>query len=211
MADVGWGLVVPVKRLALAKSRLGAYGERARQDLALAFALDVVRAALACPAVVDLLVVTDDETAAAVLADLGARISPDSPAAGLNPALAHGATLMRLGAAEGVAALSADLPSLRPADLARALAEVPARRRAFVADAAGLGTTLLAAAPGVDLSPAYGHGSRAGHRESGATELTGSASLRLDVDTPDDLRAALRLGVGPATAAVAAALPPGVD
>ncbi|EDY65934.2 predicted protein, partial [Streptomyces pristinaespiralis ATCC 25486] len=83
-----WSLVVPLKPLALAKSRLaGAADDRLRPRLALAFAQDTVAAALACPAVRDVAVVTDDPAAAAGLTALGARIVPDSPAAGLNAAL----------------------------------------------------------------------------------------------------------------------------
>jgi 2-phospho-L-lactate guanylyltransferase len=79
---------------------------------------------------------------------------------------------------------------------------VPVGGRGFVADVTGSGTTLLAAAPGVALAPAYGPGSRQVHLRSGAVELPGAAGLRLDVDTPDDLAQALLLGVGVATAAV---------
>ena len=197
---------MPVKRLALAKTRLASYGDAARQDLALAFATDVVTAALACDEVAEVLVVTDDERAAGVLERAGARIVADSPDAGLNPALAHGAELLRADGDRGVATISADLPALRPAELAAALAAVPRGGRAFVADAEGTGTTLLAAGPGVDLAPSYGAASRTGHRESGAVELPGGPGLRLDVDTPADLARALALGVGAATAAVAARL-----
>jgi 2-phospho-L-lactate guanylyltransferase len=72
-----------------------------------------------------------------------------------------------------------------------------------VVDSAGTGTTLLAAAPGIALAPEYGLSSRATHLRSGAVELPGAPGLRLDVDTPDDLAEALRLGVGEATATVA--------
>lgn len=198
--------MVPVKRLALAKTRLQSYGDAVRQDLALAFAIDVVAAGLACEVVAQVLVVTDDARAAAALAAVGARVVADSPDAGLNPALTHGAQLLRADRDLGVATVSADLPAVRPADLAAALNAVPAGARAFVSDAAGTGTTLLAAPPGVALAPAYGSASRAGHLASGAVELAGAPGLRLDVDTPQDLREALALGVGAATAAVAAGL-----
>lgn len=200
-----WGLVVPVKRLALAKTRLSSYGDAMRQDLALAFALDVVTAALAARSVAEVLVVTDDSRAAAALAATGARVVADGPDAGLNPALEHGVELLTAGL--GAATLSADLPALRPSDLDAALAAVPAGGRGFVVDTAGTGTTLLAAAPGLALAPAYGPGSREVHQASGAVELPGAAGLRLDVDTPDDLAAALLLGVGAATAAVVRRLP----
>ncbi|MEU9100308.1 2-phospho-L-lactate guanylyltransferase [Streptomyces sp. NPDC048361] len=199
-----------MKPLALAKSRLAAaVGDALRPRLALAFALDTVAAALDCPAVRDVAVVTDDPLAGAELTALGARIVPDSPAAGLNAALAHGACRVR-GRRTGlaVAALNADLPALRPAELGRVLAAAAAFPRAFLTDAAGIGTTFLSAAGGADLNPVFGGPSRAAHGASGAVEilLDGVDSVRQDVDTGADLRAALALGVGPATAALRAAL-----
>ena len=200
-------MVVPVKRLALAKTRLSPYGDAARVALALAFAADVVETALSCSAVSQVLVVTDDPVAASLLAGLGARVEPDDPDAGLNPALQHGADLLRAADRNrGVATLSADLPAARPADLAAALEQVTTGRRAFVADALGSGTTLLAAGTGSELQPAYGNGSRARHLASGADELRAAEGLRRDVDTPQDLAVALRLGVGRHTAAAVAAL-----
>lgn len=201
-----WGAVVPVKHLDVAKSRLAGYGDAARRELALAFAADVVTAALECPAVAQVLVVTDDATASGALVALGAVVVPDDPDSGLNPALNHGADLLRAGdPLLGVVTLSADLPALRPDDLAQVLAAVPAGGRAFVADSTGTGTTLLAAAAPSALSPGFGAGSRRRHLDSGAVELPGTAALRRDVDTPEDLAAALVLGVGRRTAAAAAA------
>jgi 2-phospho-L-lactate guanylyltransferase len=143
-----------------------------------------------------------------VVHGLGAAVVADAPDAGLNPALQHGADLLRAEhPGRGVATVSADLPSLRPQDLAAVLRQVPRGGRAFVADADSRGTTLLAAGPGADLSPAYGPGSRARHLASGAAELHGPPALRRDVDTPDDLRAAAALGLGPRTREVVARLP----
>jgi 2-phospho-L-lactate/phosphoenolpyruvate guanylyltransferase len=194
---------VPVKRLALAKSRLSSYGETARQELALAFAADVVEAALP---VARVLVVTDDDRAATLLGGLGADVTPDDPDAGLNPALTHGAELLRRREPDsGVATLSADLPSLRDADLRAALAQV-GQGRAFVTDLEGSGTTLLAAGPGAPLLPSFGPSSRAAHLDSGAAPLVAARRLRCDVDTANDLLTALALGVGRHTDAVAAAL-----
>lgn len=197
----GWAVVVPVKLLTLAKSRLSAYGDEARAALALAFAADVVAAALMCPVVLEVLVVTDDALAADALAGPRTRVLADAPGGGLNAALSRGADLLR--SAEpgvGVVALTSDLPTLRPVDLGAALGAVTAR--AFVPDAEGVGTTLLAALPGHPLRPAYGPSSRRRHLASGALELAAPDALRRDVDTPGDLRAALRLGVGPATTEV---------
>lgn len=196
--EFSWGVVIPVKRLALAKTRLSAYGEAQRQALALAFAADVV---LAAAVVGRVLVVTDDERAGPVLAALGAWVVPDDPDAGLNPALEHGADLLRgEDPGRGVAALSADLPALRAPDLAAVLRRVGPGQRGFVADRAGTGTTLLAAGPGAPLGAVYGPGSYGAHLTSGAQALIAAESVRLDVDTPRDLADAAALGVGPHTA-----------
>ncbi|WP_406839042.1 2-phospho-L-lactate guanylyltransferase [Streptomyces sp. AHU1] len=205
-----WTLVIPLKPLTRAKSRLAdTASEALRPGLALAFAQDTVAAALACAAVKGVAVVTGDALAGRELAALGAHIVADEPAGGLNAALAHGAEAVRARDPESaVAALNADLPALRPLELARVLAAAGEFPRAFLADAAAIGTTLLAASPGRELRPAFGGDSRARHRASGAAELRLDAvdSVRRDVDTREDLRAALALGVGPRTAAAAARL-----
>ncbi|WP_053707871.1 2-phospho-L-lactate guanylyltransferase [Streptomyces sp. NRRL B-3648] len=205
-----WTLVIPLKPLARAKSRLAdTADDGVRPALALAFAQDTVAAALACPAVSDVAVVTDDELAGRELAALGARIVPDVPGGGLNAALTHGAAVVRdIRPGAAVAALNADLPALRPAELSRVLTAAAEFPRAFLADAAEVGTTLLAAAGDRELRPVFGVHSRMRHRASGAAELAlaGVDSVRQDVDTGQDLRAALALGVGPHTAAVSAAL-----
>jgi 2-phospho-L-lactate guanylyltransferase len=212
---LAWSLVIPVKVLAHAKTRLAIIAGPYRADLALAMAADTVAAGLACPAVAHVLVVTDDERAAALLAGLGAEVAPDLPGQGLNPALRHGAEVAaRRWPGTGTAALAADLPALRPAELGHALREAAAWPTAFLPDAAGTGTTLYAARPGVPFLPRFGQGSAASHRATGAAELPGSglASVRRDVDAASDLRAAAELGLGPRTAALAArlALVPGI-
>jgi 2-phospho-L-lactate guanylyltransferase len=203
-------LVIPLKPLARAKSRLSdTAADGLRPGLALAFAQDTVAAALCCPAVKDVAVVTDDALAGRELGALGARIVSDEPQGGLNAALTHGAAVVRAARPESaVAALNADLPALRPLEFARVLDAAAEFPRAFLPDAAGIGTTLLTAREGEELRPAFGTDSRARHRASGAVELALDTvdSVRQDVDTGADLRAALALGVGPRTAAQAARL-----
>jgi 2-phospho-L-lactate/phosphoenolpyruvate guanylyltransferase len=202
-----WSVVIPVKVLARAKSRLAGLAGPARAELALAMAADTVRAAAACPAVAAVFVVTDDPAAASALSALGARVVADEPDDGLNPALAHGAAAAAASRPDcGTAALAADLPALRPAELERGLRAAAQWPEAFVPDAEGTGTTLYAARPGVAFRPRFGAGSAARYREGGAAEigLTDVPSLRSDVDTPAGLEAALSLGVGPRTAELAA-------
>lgn len=205
-----WTLVVPVKPLARAKSRLSGAAGPHRERLALAIATDTVSAVLRSSRVQGVVVVTDDPVAAPELAALGAIIVPDEPDSGLNPALVHGAAeARRLAPASAVGALSADLPSLRPDELDRVLDAAAATPNAFVPDAAGIGTTLYTARPDAGFSPAFGGLSRARHLDGGAHELAldDVPSVRRDVDTIEDLRAALELGVGPHTASVAPLLP----
>lgn len=193
-----WAIVVPVKRLASAKTRLQVDPD-VRIELALAMAADTIRAAVACPLTAVVIAVSDDPAAGPVLRSLGAVVVPDRPDAGLNPALRHGATVAEVPADAGVAAIAADLPALQPRELADLLAKASGRGVAVVADAAGEGTTLLAATAADRFRPEFGPGSRARHVAGGAVDLTDSAgpSLRCDVDTLVDLAAAQALGLGP--------------
>lgn len=208
-------LVVPVKSLARAKTRLrgaadGGLGDPgAHARLSLALARDTVAAARAARGVREVIVVTSDrEVATTMVADRLAVLA-DRPERGLNAALRLAAESL-LGADPGrsVAALQADLPALRPDELAAALAlariafDSGSAPRAFCADAEGEGTTLLVAAPGVPLAPRFGPGSARAHERAGALRLRGDwPGLRRDVDTPDDLRRAAELGLGSATSA----------
>jgi 2-phospho-L-lactate guanylyltransferase len=205
MADLQvapWTLVIPVKRMAIAKSRLAAAYPQHRPEFARAFALDTIAAALASPLVGAVLVVTDDPVVSVDVTALGARVVLDLPDAGLNEALGHGAAVAaRQAPGQGIAALSADLPALRPAELTVALAGC-GPGRSFVIDLPGTGTTMLAAGPGVPLDPRFGVGSAIAHRASGAVPIDHPAidSVRRDVDTAADLAQAVQLGVGPCTA-----------
>jgi len=206
-----WTVVLPVKVLARAKSRLALFAGSRRADLALALASDTVSAVVACPDVARVIVVTSDAKAGPRLAALGAIVVPDEPDGGLNAALCHGAAVASdRWPGSGVAALAADLPALRPSELGQALQAAAAATggASFVPDAAGIGTTMYAVAPGVVFRPLFGGESRARHVSSGAVELSldGVPGLRRDVDTPEDLRAAVALGAGFRTAAIAGQL-----
>jgi len=216
-------VLVPIKRLEAAKTRLrGGLTDADHEALVLAMALDTVAAALASPVVGRVVVVTADPVPGDAAVVLGAELIADVPDAGLNPALAYAAALVRRTGATpsqpGVAALTADLPALRTDELTEALRlaeETAAARgprgqgggRSFVADASGAGTVLLAAPPAALLEPCFGAGSAAAHLASGAVPLTEPwPSLRRDVDTAADLAEAFVLGVGARTAVAAQAV-----
>ena len=241
-ARFSWTVLLPVKVLARAKSRLAVLAGDRRHELALALASDTVSAVVACPEVARVIVVTSDPVAGPRLAALGAHIIPeaignpvelsrelsrksaDGSQHALNAALLWGAAVAaRRWPGTGLAALTADLPALRPAELATALRAAGHGIRPRGPDAgrwvrAGRGVRAGrrrgrhhavrgAAGRGVPADVRRGVPGaarrRRGRRARARRHRTG---LRQDVDTPDDLRAAVALGVGPRTAEVAADL-----
>ena len=211
---------MPVKRLDSAKSRLRGAADRGVGDdaahvrLALALAHDTVAAVRASRQVRRLLVVSSDPVVAAEFAAVGVEVAADGSLPGLNAAYSRGAALLREHDPHApVAALQADLPALRPAELDAALTQASVvfaggSRRAFCTDAEGTGTTLLLAAGGAPLDPRFGIDSALRHARSGAVALSGVwPGLQRDVDTSADLRVAADLGLGPHTRAVFVACP----
>ena len=203
-----YGVVVPLKSPAVGKSRLSGLGDAARRELVEALALDTLAAVAGCPAVGLVLVVTDDAALARKVRELSVAAVPDG-ATGLNPSLQQGAAeVIRRAPGLRPVAICGDLPCLQPADLAAVLTSAPPDRPAFVADAAGEGTTLYLA-PDLDgFDPRFGPDSRRAHRAAGALELVEGVptSVRRDVDTPADLHEALLVGAGPRTARAAGRL-----
>jgi 2-phospho-L-lactate guanylyltransferase len=198
-----WRVVLPIKDAPGAKSRLSVGPGLSRAELARAMALDTLAAVVACPLVEQTLVITSDPATADAAEQAGATVAPD-PGTGLNGAVRRGAEL--LGAAEDgpVAVLLADLPALRSPDLAAALTACAGLLSAYVPDAEGTGTVLLAAAGAGLLRPAFGAGSAARHDLVARRLDLDLPGLRRDVDLESSLRAAIALGVGPRTAAVLA-------
>lgn len=191
---MAWTVLIPVKRLDGAKTRLVDAGVPT-SELALAFATDTVSAVLAAAGVDHVVVVTDDPQVSAAVRRLGADVSAD-PGLGLNAAVVASRV-------DGpTAALPSDLPALTPGELAAALAAAAGHPRAFVADAEGIGTTLLTAREH-PLDPHYGPDSAAAHEKSGVVRLRGDwPGLARDVDTPAGLATARLIGLGRATSAL---------
>jgi 2-phospho-L-lactate guanylyltransferase len=213
-ATLTWSLVIPVKVLAQAKSRLTGLAGQRRSEFALAMAADTVSAAIRADDVAAVLVVTDDPDVSDIAASLGAVVLADAPGAGLNEALRHGAAYSGdRWPDRGRAGLAGDLPAVRPAELTAALGAAARLSTAFVPDTDGTGTTLYAAVPGARFEPQFGPASRDRHLATGAAEIgtgeigtgeigTDLAGLRRDVDTIEDLRAAAKIGLGPRTHAL---------
>lgn len=195
--------VVPVKPLALAKSRLD-LPVRQRRHMALAFALDTISALSSSRLVSAVVVVTSDRTVAGHLRRTPVRVVADE-ADGLDAAVRLGVRAAGWwwpGA--GVAVTPADLPCLRAVDVDEVLSDPAPAGGAYVSDRRGLGTTLVVYPPGREVVTRYGPGSAAAHADLGL-EVRPDAPVRArqDVDTLEDLDLARALGLGPASAAAA--------
>lgn len=196
-------LIIAVKRLAAAKTRLApVFSARTRENVVLAMLIDTLMAAGRVTALGSITVITPDDDAAAAATALGADVLTDPTPGGhddpLNNAIVTAERTVS-GFFPNVVALQGDLPALQSQELAEAIAAARHHQRSFVADRLATGTAALFAF-GAPLDPRFGPDSAARHRRSGAIELTGAwPGLRCDVDTPDDLAAARRLGVGAAT------------
>ena len=209
---MGVGLIIAVKRLDAAKSRLSAlFGSGAREQVVLAMLVDTITAARAVPAVESITVVTPDELAAAAARDLGAAVVADPTPTGHRDPLNNAILAACTAAApttSNIVVLQGDLPALRSDELRDAVAAAAVHPRSFVADRLGTGTSALFAF-GVPADPRFGADSARRHRDSGAVELLGDwPGLRCDIDTPEDLAEARQLGIGAATAAQIGSSPP---
>jgi 2-phospho-L-lactate/phosphoenolpyruvate guanylyltransferase len=168
----------------------------------LAMLVDTLTAATRVASVRRITVVTPDDVAAAAATELGAEVisdpTPDGHSNPLNNAIAAAERAVSE-STSNIVVLQGDLPALQTRELAEAIAAARRYERSFVADRPGTGTAALCAF-GIPVDPRFGPDSSARHRRSGAIELTGAwPGLRCDIDTPDDLAVARRLGMGPAT------------
>ena len=163
-----------------------------REQLAAAIALDTVQAARAATRVGELVVV------GSLRESIPGVNLIDDPGRGLVAAVEAGLAAVDPDLTSARAVLLGDVPALAPHDLDAALElglAVATPGRAFVADAAGSGTTLVIAAPGEAHALRFGADSARLHREAGYQELAiaSGSPLRRDVDTVDDLLELARL------------------
>lgn len=210
--DPGWTIVVPVKSLAHAKSRLtGTLAPHARRALVLAMASDVLDACVATEGVARVRVVTGDGEVAALARGRGLEVVPEPDARPdadpLNPALAAALA----GTPGPVAVVTADLPELRPEHLHRILSAAARHPHSVLPDHRGAGTTMAFwTGSGSERVPRFGTDSASRHLlEGGAVPLTGAdptGAAARDVDTPEDLARLTARAVGGATASAIGAL-----
>ncbi|MFD6198469.1 2-phospho-L-lactate guanylyltransferase [Mycobacteriaceae bacterium NPDC060252] len=195
-ADADFGVIIAVKNLASAKSRLApSLSASERERLVLGMLTHAISVAFTAARTVA--VISPDPAAKAAAGQAGARfIFDDTPADHpdpLNNALRSAATQLRA-SSPNLVVLQADLPAVTAEEFAAAMRAARNHPRSFVADRHGTGTAALFSTNG-DLDPLFGIDSARRHRDSGAVELAGDwPGLRCDVDTLEDLAAARELG-----------------
>ncbi len=181
--------LIPVKELAQAKARLApVLDDAARRRLALAVFRDVLAAALACPALDAVAVVTRDEEVLRLAGEAGAEGLPEP--GGLNEALTSAAETLVQRNGDRLVVLAADLPLATSDDIA---AVAQARADVAVAPSKDGGTNALALPLPVGAST-FRFGVDSARRHLAGAEEAGLRSLRLDLpnlafdlDTPEDL------------------------
>lgn len=201
----GWAVVIPVKRWAKAKSRVGGLRSADRRELAAALAHDVILTVCATAEVARCVVVGPDEVVrelrhrAGYGAVLGVEEEQGTSADPLNSALRHGRDAALSAGHRQIAMIMADMPALNVSGLTAFLQQIPTTCAAVVRDRNRTGTTILAGRNGEAVRPAFGPDSANRHIACGALDLTSSCDpgLRIDVDTWADLVAAQRFA-GPA-------------
>lgn len=190
-----WWVVVPMKDMTHAKTRLAETRSQRRQ-FAIVMARDTLCAAANADAVEGVLVVCEREEDVESFALPGVTVLA-RPGLDINDAIRAGVAVARSGRDHAnVAALPGDLPYLRSSELDVVLDRAASVQRGVVGDRTGTGTTLLTALAGVELDPRYGPDSLSRHIEAGATQLSVPAwsGIRRDVDVQSDLAPTPALG-----------------
>lgn len=207
MDGVRTAAILPVKRFAAAKSRLGeSVADELRGRLARAMVADVLSALDRAESIERTIVVTREPSLPELARGGDALLIEDLAEDGQSAAVALG---VRRALAEGfqrVLCIPGDCPALDSAELDALLAldEAPV---VVVPDRHGTGTNGLLLTPPDAIDPAFGPGSCERHRALARAaglqcSLAHPPSLLLDVDTGADLRA-LRERLDDAAAAAA--------
>ncbi len=192
MRSVRTAAILPVKRFAEAKQRLGdSVADTLRADLTRAMVGDVLVALSRTESLDRTIVVTREDAVAAAAAYLGASVVADGAERGQSAAVALGVQSALEAGLERVLCIPGDCPALDPAEL-DALLTGAGRGVVIVPDRHGTGTNGLLLTPPDAIAPSFGPDScerhRALARAAGAScRVEPVTSLLLDIDTGADL------------------------
>src|SRR5271166_999707 len=110
--------IVPVKRFAFAKQRLGAsVADPLRQQLARAMVADVLAALVRTPSIHCIIVVTGEDSVASAAREQGLVVLADGAERGQSAAVARGIGAALARGAERALCVPGDCPALDPAEL----------------------------------------------------------------------------------------------
>ncbi|MCC6295765.1 MAG: 2-phospho-L-lactate guanylyltransferase [Pseudomonadales bacterium] len=200
-------VLIPVKPLATAKTRLAeVLAPAERRALVLAMLDDVLDALAGVPGLAGVALVGGDAELARHLTGRQLRLLAE-PDPGLNAALrAASAELATVGAGR-LLILPADIPALDRAAVESLLAIDGEPAVALVAASADGGTNALLLSPPGLLDPAFGPGSCARYRQAAAAlgvapRVLDLPQVALDIDRPGDLLALESLAGAPRTRAL---------
>ncbi len=195
-------VVVPVKRLSAAKSRLAPkLSLRQRGELACLLLTHTLGILGSEKHIEGILVVGKDRAVRAISANHGAIFVQEKTHDGLNRALARAAREAVRRGADSIMVMPADLPLLKKADVASVLKRTGKPPFVRIApDHTGHGTNLLLSAPPGLIRFSFGENSFRRHitaaRRGGArVSVIRRASLAQDLDCPEDLARLHRLGL----------------
>jgi len=204
--------ILPVKRFADAKQRLGAsVADPLREELARAMVADVLLALAQTESIERTIVVTRERAVAGAASEHGAILLDDEAESGQSAAAALGVRHALAEGIERVLCVPGDCPALDPAELELLLsadsdADSGARAVVIVPDRHGTGTNGLLLSPPDAIAPSFGPGScerhaALAHAAGAACRLERPSSLLLDIDTGADLAALRELLAGPSARA----------
>jgi 2-phospho-L-lactate guanylyltransferase len=203
--------ILPVKRFARAKQRLGASVEDPlRRELAEAMVSDVLHALAHTASIERTIIVTGERSIVAAARELGALVIEDDDEHGQPAAATLGVRRALADGIERVLCVPGDCPTLDPDELDELLRPDASGVRfevVIVPDRHGAGTNGLLLAPPDAIAPSFGPGSCERHRALAAAadvacRVQRVPSLLLDIDTGEDLDVLrTRLAAHPARAA----------
>ncbi len=193
--------ILPVKRFANAKQRLGAsVADPLRLELAAAMVTDVLSALEQTALIEQTVVVTREPAIIGVARELGAVVVEDRLEQGQSAAVTLGIEQALVSGVERVLCIPGDCPALDPEELEALLAPPAAADQeganeptvVIIPDRHGTGTNGLLMNPPGAVSPSFGPDSCARHqtlaRAAGVRwRLEQPRSLLLDIDTGADL------------------------
>lgn len=190
-------LVIPIKQLENAKQRLGTLLDAdQRRALFQAMVEDVLEAGCACDRIDQVVVVTADETVAALATQYGARVIPEPESPGLISAVTHAAEVFRAEGVDVMIFLPGDTPLVNAEELEVVLDGIGLSNdpEVLIVPATDLGgSNCVVCSPPDCMTFGFGEDSFRRHlrlaRERGIEPMVAKLpGIGLDIDTPDDLQ-----------------------